>query len=396
MRMWTLPMASEIPRAMRGRLHDEEDAPVTVGPDSCADIPDTRAAASRAETSRFLRACHRQLVDTTPVWLMRQAGRYMAEYRRLRESYSITDMLKTPELACAVTLQPIQTLDVDAAVIFADILILLEAMGLQVEFINGEVPLIHNPIRSAADVDALEVPDPAERLWFTLEAIKLAREELDSRGVPLIGFSGAPFTLVSYALDAGHSGDLIRTKRLMMSDPATWHRLMLKVSDAIGYYLLAQAHAGAQALQLFDSWVGALSPSDYRTCVLPYTRRVIERTRAAAAPIIHFSTDSNGLLELLRDSGSDVISIDWRIDLDTAWLRLGRHLAIQGNLDPVALLAPWPALKERARDVLDQGAGRRGYVFNLGHGILPSTPVDNVRRLVDFVHAYQPGHVSAH
>ena len=345
--------------------------------------------------SRFLQACHRQPVDTTPVWLMRQAGRYMADYRRLREKYSFIDMIKTPELACAVTLQPIQAFDMDAAIIFADILTVLEAMGLHVEFVNGEGPLIHNPIRSATDVEALEVPDVEERLGFTLEAIKLARRELESRGVPLIGFSGAPFTLVSYALEGGNSRDFAYTKRLMMSDATTWHRLMLKVSDAIGHYLVAQAHAGAQALQLFDSWVGTLSPADYRTHVLPYTRQVIERVRAAGVPIIHFSTGATGLLELFRETGSDVISVDWRIDLTTAWRRLGRDVAIQGNLDPGALLAPWPALKERACDVLDQAEGRRGYVFNLGHGVLPSTPVDNVKRLVELVRTYQSAHVWA-
>ena len=379
---------------MRSKRYDDDEAHAPTWPHGRANMPDTGSEVCSAETSRFLQACHRQPVDTTPIWLMRQAGRYMAEYRRLREKYSIIEMIKTPELACAVTLQPIQTFDIDAAIIFADILPLLEAMGLHLEFINGEGPLIHNPIRSAADVEALEVPDPEERLGFTLEAIKLARRELDSRGVPLIGFSGAPFTLASYALEAGHNRHFLHTKRLMMSDPTTWHRLMVKVSDMVGHYLLVQAHMGAQALQLFDSWVGTLSPADYRTYVLPYTRRVIELTRAAGVPIIHFSTETNGLLELLRDTGSDVISVDWRIDLDTAWRRLRYDLAIQGNLDPVSLLAPWPALKQRARDVLDQGAGRPGHVFNLGHGILPSTPVDNVRRLVDFVHSYRPGHVS--
>jgi uroporphyrinogen decarboxylase len=261
-------------------------------------------------------------------------------------------------------------------------------MGLDLEFVNSAGPLIHNPVHSAADVDALRVPIPEESLWFTLEAITLARQELDSLGLPLIGFSGAPFTLASYAIEAAGSSAYERTKGLMMSDPATWHRLMTKISDTVGGYLLAQASAGAQALQLFDSWVGALSPADYQQYVLPYSRRAIELARPAGVPIIHFSTGTNGLLEHLQDAGGDVISVDWRMALDVAWQRLGFDVAIQGNLDPVALLAPWPALQQRASLVLDQAAGRPGHIFNLGHGIVPSTPVDNVRRLVDFVHTY--------
>ncbi len=344
---------------------------------------------TRAEpSSRLIRACRRLSTDATPIWLMRQAGRYMSEYRELRKAYGILEIIKTPELACEVTLQPMNAFDLDAAIIFADILPPLEGMGLSLEFVKGEGPVIYNPIRTAADVDALQTPPAEEGLWFTLEAIKLARQELDGRGIPLIGFSGAPFTLACYAIEGGSSRNYRYAKTIMMGEPAIWQRMMAKFSTVVGNYLLAQARAGAQALQLFDSWVGALSPTDYRELVMPYTRQAIEIARQADVPIIHFGTDTNGMLELIRDAGGDVIGVDWRIDLDEAWQRLGPDVAVQGNLDPVALFAPWPELKNRAQRVLDQAGGRPGHIFNLGHGILPETPVDNVRRLVDFVHEY--------
>lgn len=341
-------------------------------------------------SSRFLRACLRQPVDATPVWLMRQAGRYMVEYRTLRERYTILELIKSPALACEVTMQPIQAFDLDAAIIFADILPPLEGMGLSLEFVKGEGPLIHNPVRTADDVDALRVLPPEETLHFTLEAIRLARRALESRGIPLIGFSGAPFTLAAYAVEGGGSKNHARVKSLMMSEPETWHRLMAKLSEVVGHYLLAQAEAGAQVLQLFDSWVGQLSPADYRALVMPHSRRAIEIACAGGAPIIHFGTDTAGLLPSIRAAGGDVIGVDWRIDLDAAWRMLGPEVAVQGNLDPIALFAPWPQLRERARQVLDAAAatGWNGHIFNLGHGILPRTPVDNVRRLVDFVHEY--------
>ena len=338
--------------------------------------------------SRFLRACRREPVDATPVWLMRQAGRYMAEYRELRRKHTILELIKAPELACEVTLQPLNAFDLDAAIIFADILPPLEGMGLSLEFVKGEGPRIHNPVRTPQDVARLRVPDPEESLGFTLEAIRLVRRELESRGIPLIGFSGAPFTLASYAIEGSGSRHYLRAKGMMMADPRSWHTLMEKLSQVVGEYLLAQARAGAQALQLFDSWVGALSPEDYRQHVLPYSRRAIQIAREAGAPIIHFGTNTNGMLAQIREAGGDVIGVDWRIDLSAAWERLGSDVAIQGNLDPVALFAPWPELKARAQAVLDQAAGRPGHIFNLGHGILPHTPVENVRRLVDFVHEY--------
>lgn len=336
--------------------------------------------------SRFLRACRREQVDATPVWLMRQAGRYMPEYRALRERWGILDLIRNPELAVEVTLQPINAFDLDAAIIFADILPLLAGMGLQLEFIGGEGPVIHNPVRTAADVEALRVVSPAEGVPFTLEAIRLARAELDTRGIPLIGFSGAPFTLASYAIEGGSSKNHLHVKYMMMAEPALWDALLSMLAQASGEYLLAQAKAGAQVLQLFDSWCGQLHPEDYRRCVLPYTRQAIAIAREGGVPIILFGVGSAGLLEEMSESGADVIGIDWRVDLDVAWERTGRERAIQGNLDPVALFAPWDAVQPRVDLILEQAAGRPGHIFNLGHGILPQTPVETVRRLVDYVH----------
>ncbi|HEU5377655.1 MAG TPA: uroporphyrinogen decarboxylase [Ktedonobacteraceae bacterium] len=338
---------------------------------------------------RFLAACQRQQVDVTPIWLMRQAGRYMEEYRALREKYTILEIIKTPELACEVTMQPINAFAFDAAIIFADILPPLEGMGLRLSFGKGEGPIIHNPVRTRADVESLRVPEPEESLWFTLQAIALVRRELESRGLPLIGFSGAPFTLASYAIEGGGSSNYLHTKGLLMSDPDTWHLLMSKLSEVVGRYLLAQARAGAQALQLFDSWAGCLSPEDYRQHVLPYSRRAIEIASQGQVPIIHFSTHTSGMLELVKEAGGDVIGVDWRITLARAWDVVGDGKAVQGNLDPAALFAPWGELKKRAQQILEQGVGRPGYIFNLGHGILPHTPVSNVQRLVDFVHEYR-------
>lgn len=336
--------------------------------------------------TRFLDACHRQAVDTTPIWLMRQAGRYMAEYRRLRERYSILEIIKTPELACEVTLQPIQAFDLDAAIIFADILPPLAGMGLQLEFIKGEGPLIHNPVRTVADIDRLRHTNPHQDLAFTLEAIRLARSELK---IPLIGFSGAPFTLATYAIEGGSSRHHDLTKRLMMAEPAAWHQLMEKLSQLVGEYLLAQIQAGVHAVQLFDSWAGVLSPADYRAHVLPYTQRAIDIARQGGVPVLYFGTQTNGLLEAIATLGTDVISVDWAIDLDMAWRRIGYQTAIQGNLDPIALFAPWPQLQARAQHILAQAAGRLGHIFNLGHGVLPQTPIDNIKRLVNFVHEYR-------
>ena len=338
--------------------------------------------------SRFLRACRRESVDATPIWLMRQAGRYMSEYRALRESYGILDIIKTPELARDVTMQPINAFDLDAAIIFADILPPLESMGLDLEFIKGRGPVIHNPVRTAADVDALAVPDAREALWFTLDAIRLTRQSLDPLGIPLIGFSGAPFTLAAYAVEGGGSKNHRHVKSMMMGAPDAWHDLMTKLADVVGDYLLAQAEAGAQVLQLFDSWVGQLSPQDYRQYVMPYSQRALQIASEANVPIIHFGTNTNGMLTEIRDAGGDVIGVDWRIDIDQAASVLGENVAIQGNLDPVALFAPWKEIEPRAKDVLDRMKGKPGHIFNLGHGILPETPTENVKRLCEFVHEY--------
>lgn len=340
------------------------------------------------QNSRFLKACRREPVDATPVWLMRQAGRYMEEYRELRKSYGILDLIKTPELACEVTMQPINAFDLDAAIIFADILPPLEGMGLELEFIKGEGPHIHNPVRTEADVAALKTPPPEEALSFTLEAIKLTREALEPKGIPLIGFSGAPFTLAAYAVESSGSKNHVNVKSMMFSQPDVWAELMDKLATIAGNYLLAQAKAGAQALQLFDSWVGQLNPQDYRQYVQPYSKKALDIASQAGVPLIHFGTNTNGMLTDIRDAGGDVMGVDWRIDIDAGWSQLGDNVAVQGNLDPVALFGTWESIEARTKDILDRVDGRPGHIFNLGHGILPNTPVENVKRLVDFVHEY--------
>lgn len=340
------------------------------------------------QNSRFLKACRREPVDATPVWLMRQAGRYMEEYRELRKSYGILELIKTPELALEVTMQPINAFDLDAAIIFADILPPLEGMGLELEFIKGEGPHIHNPVRTEADVAALKTPDPEEALSFTLEAIKLTRQALEPKGIPLIGFSGAPFTLAAYAVEGSGSKNHVHVKSMMLSQPDAWAELMDKLATIAGNYLLAQAKAGAQALQLFDSWVGQLNPEDYRRYVQPYSKKALDIASKAGVPLIHFGTNTNGMLTDIRDAGGDVIGMDWRIDIDAGWSQLGEDVAIQGNLDPVALFGTWESIEARTKDILDRVGGRPGHIFNLGHGILPNTPVENVKRLVEFVHEY--------
>ena len=336
---------------------------------------------------RFLRACRCEPVDCTPIWLMRQAGRYMEGYRRLRQKYTFLEMVKTPELAVEVTLQPVDAFDLDAAIIFADILPPLEAMGMALEYVEGEGPLLHPALRSAAEVAALRVPDPRQCLSFTLDAIRLARRELQDR-VPLIGFSGAPFTLACYAIQGGASHDGHLTKSLMYCQPGVWHTLMNKLTRVVSDYLAAQVEAGAQALQLFDSWVGFVGPADYRRFVLPYTRQVLQSAQATGVPVIHFSTGTAGMLELIREAGGEVFGVDWRVRLTDAWERLGAGVAIQGNLDPTVLFAPPAELERHVDDILFQARGRCGHIFNLGHGVLPETPVENVAALVEMVHGH--------
>jgi uroporphyrinogen decarboxylase len=326
---------------------------------------------------RFLRACRREAVDKTPVWFMRQAGRYMAEYRKLRERHSLLELCKTPDLACEVTLQPVRALGVDAAILFADILLPLEPMGAPFEFAAGEGPVIHEPVRDAAGVERLRVIDPEEGLGYVLDAVRAIRRELDGK-TPLIGFAGAPFTLSSYLVEGGKSSNYARTKRLMYGEPETWKALMTKLSEVVRRYLHAQIEAGAQAVQLFDSWVGALSPLDYAEFVQPHVRHILQSVMKTGVPVIHFGTDTASLLELQRDAGGTVIGVDWRTPLDAAWQRLGNGVAVQGNLDPLLLMAPRDVLARRVDDVLARAGGRNGHIFNLGHGILPETPPDAV------------------
>ena len=333
-------------------------------------------------TDRFLKACRGEPVDQTPVWFMRQAGRYMAEYRAIRKDHPILEICRTPELAVQVTLQPVERLGVDAAILFSDLLIPLDPLGIGFDFVQGEGPRIDNPIRSTADIDALCPVVPQDDLSFTLETIRLLRKELD---VPLIGFAGAPFTLASYAIEGGPSKNYEHTKALMYEDPASWHRLAEKLSVCVRDYLLAQVEAGAQAVQLFDSWVGALAPGDYRELVLPHTLRILDGLAACGVPRIHFGTGTAGILSSMRES-ADVVGLDWRVDLGPTWEALGHDVAVQGNLDPLALLAPRDVLFKKADAVLAEAAGRPGHIFNLGHGILPQTNVDQVAALVEHVH----------
>ena len=337
-------------------------------------------------TDRFLRACRREPVDCTPVWFMRQAGRYLAEYRALRQRYSLLTMCKTPELAAQVTLQPIQRLPVDAAIIFTDLLIPLEPMGLKLIFAEHEGPIVENPIRSVSEIEALRAVDPEADLPFTLEAMRLACRELGGK-VPLIGFAGAPFTLASYLIEGGGSRHYLQTKTLMYHQPQAWHLLLDKLAQMSTAFLRAQIKAGAQAVQVFDSWVGCLCPEDYRTYVLPHTRRVIEGLRDTGAPVIHFGTGTATLLDAMRVAGGDVIGVDWRITLDAAWRQIGYDVGIQGNLDPVALFAPFAEIERRVDDILRRAGSRPGHIFNLGHGILPETPVDHVVAVAEMVHA---------
>jgi uroporphyrinogen decarboxylase len=315
---------------------------------------------------------------------MRQAGRYMPEYRAVRAKTGFLELCKTPSLAAEVTVTAAERLGVDAAIIFADILLILEPMGVDLEFAHGEGPVIHNPVREAVDVDRLRQLEDASALDFVNEAIRQTRRALKP-DIPLIGFSGAPFTLASYLTEGGGSKNYVHTKRLMYNDRGAWHAMMSLIAASLVKYLNAQIEAGAQAVQLFDSWVGALSPDDYREFVLPHTKAVIESVKPGV-PVIHFGTGTAALLELMREAGGDVIGFDWRVRLDEGWQRVGHDVAVMGNLDPVALFADREVLLAQARKVLDQADGRPGHIFNLGHGILPETPVENVIALVEMVH----------
>jgi uroporphyrinogen decarboxylase len=340
---------------------------------------------TRRNSSRFLQACRREPVDATPVWFMRQAGRYMAEYRALRERHSLLDICRAPDLATVVTLQPVHRIDVDAAILFSDLLLPLEPMGLPFDFIKGEGPQIERPVADAADIDRLRVFEPRESLGHVLEAVRQVQTELAGR-VPLIGFAGAPFTLASYAIEGGHSNNFAKTKSLMYGHPEAWHRLCEKLATVVADYLVAQIEAGVDAVQVFDSWVGTLSASDYREFALPHTRRIFDAV-GSRVPTIHFGTGTATILEDLRDAGGAVIGVDWRIPLDEAWERIGDDRAVQGNLDPTLLLGPTARMFQQTDDILARVGRRPGHIFNLGHGILPSTPVEHVQMLAQYVHS---------
>ena len=338
------------------------------------------------KNDRFLRACRRQPVDRTPVWFMRQAGRYMAAYQAIRKRHTILDVCKTPELAAEVTLQPIERFPLDAAIIFSDILLPLEPMGLDVSFVEEKGPVIANPVRTQDDVVRLRVVD-GEVFQFLHKAVTLTLQRLAGR-VPLIGFAGGPFTLASYAIEGGSSRSYVMTKQFMFSHPKHWHALLDRFADVVTNYLLVQIHAGVQAIQLFDSWIGCLAPGDYEEYALPHVTRIIDQLRPKGVPVIYFGTGTSSLLSMMKKAGSDVVGLDWHVGLDEAWARLGYDVAVQGNLDPVVLYAPIEEIDRRVKDILERASQRPGHIFNLGHGILPQTPIDHVDAAIACVHKY--------
>ncbi|MBI5236804.1 MAG: uroporphyrinogen decarboxylase [Deltaproteobacteria bacterium] len=337
----------------------------------------------------FLKACRLEKTGYTPVWLMRQAGRYLKEYMAIRSKHSFLEMCRTPELACEVTLQPLRRFELDAAIIFADILLPLGGMGIDLEFAKNEGPVISNPVRNLKDIEALRVINPEEHVPFLLQAIRLVKKELNGKA-PLIGFSGAPFTIASYIIEGEGSRTYIHTKELMYKEPEAWRLLMDRITESLSLYLNAQIDAGAEAVQVFDSWVGCLSPGDYREFAFPYTKRLIASVKKRA-PVINFSTNTGAYLDLVRDAGGDVVAVDWRVRLDSAWKTIGYALAIQGNLDPAVLFGGSDTIRKKVKEILGMAGGRPGHIFNLGHGILVGTAVDNVKALVDAVHELSAG-----
>jgi uroporphyrinogen decarboxylase len=336
-----------------------------------------------APNSLFVRACKAQPTERTPIWLMRQAGRYMAEYRAIRKQYSLIEICKKPAVAAQVTIEAAEILRVDAAIIFADLLLPLEVMGLPFHFAAGEGPKIEKPIRAAEDISHLRT-DRAAELGYVSEAIKLVCKHFGD-GLPVIGFCGAPFTLASYMIEGGGSRNYIHTKKMMYSQSAAWNELMTKLVSVTAEYSAEQVRAGADTIQIFDSWVGCLSVEDYRRYVLPHVTDLVKRLKKTGVPIIYFGTDSSTLLPSMQETGAEVIGLDWRIPLDTGWQALGNKGAVQGNLDPVLLFAEWKEIKTRAEDILRRAGGRPGHIFNLGHGILQETPVENVKSLCAYV-----------
>lgn len=343
------------------------------------------AVPAHTGVARFLDACHHRQPDATPVWFMRQAGRCLAEYRELRKRYDILTMAKTPELCTQVTLMPVERFGVDAAVLYADIMLPLEKMGISFEIEPDIGPIIHNPVRTQQDVAALQVPEAEESTPYVLEAIRMVRRELEGKQA-VIGFSGAPFTLACYMIEGRPSRDYALAKSLMYGQPAVWHLLMDKLTEVVSRYLVAQIHAGVDAVQLFDSWVGALSPSTYKRFVQPYNQRIFEAVKQTGTPSISFGTGTAALLELMAEAGGDIISVDWRVELDDAWARIGYERGIQGNLDPTLLLTSWDVIEAGMQDVLRRADNRAGHIFNLGHGVLAPTSPDVLRHLVDAVH----------
>jgi uroporphyrinogen decarboxylase len=332
----------------------------------------------------FLAACRREKTPHTPVWLMRQAGRYMEEYRKLRAQHDFLELCKRPDLTAEITVTPVERLGVDAAILFADILLLLEPMGVGLEYTKGDGPVIHKPVSSRTSVEELVEFEPEGALSFVFEAVRKSCTALNGK-VPLIGFAGAPFTLASYLIEGGSSRNYLNTKKLIYSNPGAWRPLMERLSALTAKYLNAQIAAGAQAVQLFDSWAGCLSPDDYDRFVLPHTRATIAGL-TPGIPVIHFSTGTGGFLKSVRAAGGDVIGVDWRINLDAAWECIGHDVGIQGNLDPAALLATPREIRRRVAEILERAGDRPGHIFNLGHGVLPETPVENVIAMVDAVH----------
>ncbi len=333
----------------------------------------------------FLDACYSKKTPFTPVWYMRQAGRYLPEYRKLKESYSIIDIIKTPELASKVALQPIDILGVDAAILFADIMTPLLGIGVDLDIVESIGPVIKNPIASLSHVEKLRLLQPTQDIPYLLQTISILRNELKEK-VPLIGFSAAPFTLASYLIEGKPTRDFIKTKSFMYNNKNAWELLMEKLSDLIIVYLKSQVRAGVQALQLFDSWVGALSENDYKEYVLPHTKKIFESLTSENIPLIHFGTNTAGFLTSFSDVDCNVISIDWRISIEKAWQQIGFKKAIQGNLDPILLLSDFSVIKKHVDEIFSSLPKREGYIFNLGHGVLQQTPVENIKRLTEYVH----------
>jgi uroporphyrinogen decarboxylase len=343
-----------------------------------------------APDSRFIRACKAQPVDRTPVWFMRQAGRYMAEYRAVRKKHSLIEICKKPELAAEVTITAAEAIGVDAAIIFADLLLPLEVMGLPFHFEAGEGPVIEKPIRTKEDIAVLRT-DRAAELGYVAEAIRVVCKHFGNE-LPMIGFCGAPFTLASYMIEGGGSRNYVHTKKMMYSSPAAWDELMTKLVAVTSEYAAEQVRAGADTIQIFDSWVGCLSVEDYRRYVLAHVTDLVKRLQKTGVPIIYFGTDSATLLPSMKETGAEVVGLDWRIPLDRGWGLMNFQGAVQGNLDPVVLFADWKEIQPRAEDILRRAAGRPGHIFNLGHGILPETPVENVKRLCKFVQEFSGKH----